>query len=65
MAGKQGFASMNKKKQAEIASKGGKAAHLQGKAHEFTHDEAKHAGRKGGIASGKARSVKKEKVRSK
>jgi len=35
-------------KQREIASKGGKAAHAQGRAHEFTPDEARTAGRKGG-----------------
>ncbi|MCL2447315.1 MAG: stress-induced protein [Polyangiaceae bacterium] len=35
-------------KQREIASKGGKAAHAQGRAHEFTPDEARVAGRKGG-----------------
>jgi general stress protein YciG len=34
-----------------IASKGGKAAHAQGTAHEFTPEEARLAGRKGGIAS--------------
>ncbi|MGH7295981.1 MAG: KGG domain-containing protein [Polyangiaceae bacterium] len=44
----RGFASMNLNKQREIASKGGKAAHAQGRAHEFTSDEARSAGRKGG-----------------
>lgn len=44
----RGFASMDPEKQREIASKGGKAAHLQGRAHEFTSDEAREAGRKGG-----------------
>jgi hypothetical protein len=34
-----------------LASKGGKAAHEQGTAHEFTSDEAKAAGRLGGMAS--------------
>jgi general stress protein YciG len=44
----RGFASMDASKQREIASKGGKAAHAQGRAHEFTPDEARTAGRKGG-----------------
>ena len=44
----RGFASMDLGKQREIASKGGKAAHAQGRAHEFTADEARVAGRKGG-----------------
>ena len=46
----RGFASMDTGKQREIASKGGKAAHAQGRAHEFTPDEARVAGRKGGEA---------------
>ncbi len=44
----RGFASMNLEKQREIARKGGKAAHEKGTAHEFTADEARAAGRKGG-----------------
>src|SRR5437764_3120542 len=44
----RGFASMNREKQREIARKGGKAAHEKGTAHEFTTDEARAAGRKGG-----------------
>jgi general stress protein YciG len=44
----RGFASMDPAKQREIASKGGKAAHAQGRAHEFNTDEARSAGRKGG-----------------
>jgi uncharacterized protein len=44
----RGFASMDHGKQREIASKGGRAAHAQGRAHEFTADEARTAGRKGG-----------------
>jgi general stress protein YciG len=65
-------------KQREIASKGGKAAHEQGKAHEFTSDEARAAGRKGGEmvsrdrahmaaigrAGGQARGRKRLEVRS-
>ena len=48
---KRGFASMDEDKQREIASKGGKAAHEKGTAHEFTSAEAREAGRKGGEAS--------------
>lgn len=47
---KRGFASMDAAKQKEIASKGGRAAHAKGTAHEFTSDEARVAGRKGGEA---------------
>jgi uncharacterized protein len=47
---KRGFASMDAAKQREIASKGGRAAHSKGTAHEFTSDEARVAGRKGGEA---------------
>ena len=47
---KRGFASMDTSKQREIASKGGRAAHAKGTAHEFTSDEARVAGRKGGEA---------------
>src|SRR5271165_1150158 len=44
----RGFASMSAERQREIARKGGKAAHERGTAHEFTPDEARVAGRKGG-----------------
>jgi uncharacterized protein len=47
----RGFASMDRTKQREIASKGGKAAHLKGTAHEWSGEEAREAGRKGGMAS--------------
>jgi general stress protein YciG len=47
----RGFASMDRAKQREIASKGGKAAHQKGSAHEWTSEEAREAGRKGGMAS--------------
>ena len=46
----RGFAAMDEDKQREIASKGGRAAHQKGTAHEFTSDEAREAGRKGGQA---------------
>jgi uncharacterized protein len=44
----RGFGSMDDERQREISSKGGHAAHEKGAAHEFTPDEAKQAGRKGG-----------------
>ena len=47
----RGFASMDPEKQRRIASKGGKAAHAKGRAHEWTVEEAREAGRKGGSAS--------------
>lgn len=46
----RGFASMDTGKQREIASKGGRAAHAKGTAHEFDSNEARAAGRKGGMA---------------
>ena len=48
---RRGFASMSPDKQREIASKGGRAAHEKGTAHEWTPDEARNAGRKGGQIS--------------
>lgn len=39
---------MSEEKQRAIASKGGKAAHAKGTAHEFTSEEARVAGQKGG-----------------
>ncbi len=42
---------MSPEKQREIASKGGRAAHEKGTAHEWTADEARNAGRKGGQVS--------------
>ena len=51
MAGnsRRGFALMDPERQREIARKGGKAAHEKGTAHQFTPDEAREAGRKGGM----------------
>lgn len=46
----RGFAAMDRAKVSEIASKGGKAAHAAGTAHQFTSDEARAAGKKGGVA---------------
>ncbi len=48
---KRGFASMDPEKRREIASKGGRAAHEKGTAHEWTSEEARSAGRKGGEIS--------------
>jgi uncharacterized protein len=47
----RGFASMDPARVSEIASMGGKAAHQQGVAHEWTPEEARRAGRKGGQSS--------------
>lgn len=48
---KRGFASMEPEKQRKIASMGGKAGHAKGTAHEWTVEEARIAGRKGGQVS--------------
>lgn len=61
---KVGFAAMDPKKVSEIASKGGKAAHRAGTAHEFTPEEAREAGRRGGYAVHAKREAE-EKARSK
>lgn len=47
----RGFGRMASSRQREIASKGGKAAHAKGKAHVFTSEEARAAGRLGGLAT--------------
>ena|ERR1700733_13462834 len=54
-----GFAGMERQKQREIARKGGMAAHQLGKAHEFTSEEARNAGRKGGqrVSSNRAHMI--------
>ncbi|HZV98235.1 MAG TPA: KGG domain-containing protein [Methylophilaceae bacterium] len=51
----RGFASMDEKKQREIASKGGHAAHSKGTAHQFSPQEASEAGRKGGQSKSKGK----------
>jgi general stress protein YciG len=51
----RGFASMDQHKRREIASKGGRAAHLKGRAHEWTCEEAREAGRKGAMAGHRKR----------
>lgn len=50
----RGFAGMDDDKQREIASEGGRAAHERGTAHEFTPEEARDAGRKGGESRGQS-----------
>jgi uncharacterized protein len=50
---------MERARQREIASKGGKAAHQKGTAHEWTSEEARDAGRKGGLASHRRRREQK------
>ena len=51
----RGFAGMDRERQRQISSQGGKAAHQKGTAHEWTSEEARDAGRKGGIASHRRR----------
>lgn len=59
----RGFASMNKDRQREIASLGGRAAHKKGTAHEWTSDEARLAGKKGGsVSRGRNRREKEKKI---
>lgn len=53
----RGFAAMDRRRVSEIASKGGKAAHAAGTAHKFTTEEAKAAGKKGGLAPRRKRST--------
>lgn len=47
----RGFAAMDPEQQRRIASEGGKASHASGRGHRFTPEEARAAGRKGGMAS--------------
>lgn len=58
MPGRQGFASMDKDKQRELASKGGTNAHKLGRAHQWTIEEARAAGSKGGKNSHKNRKLR-------
>ena len=60
---KRGFAAMDPELQRQIAREGGRAAHQKGTAHEFTSEEARIAGRKGGEASGGNRANKKKEER--
>lgn len=54
---KRGFALMTPEARSRIASLGGKAAHAKGRAHQYTSEEAKIAGKKGGKNSWKKRKV--------
>ena len=56
----RGFAAMDIEKQKEIARKGGRAAHQQGVAHEWSSQEAREAGKKGGQARGKQNQGREE-----
>jgi uncharacterized protein len=47
---RRGFASMDPETQRRIASEGGKASHKSGRGHRFSPEEARAAGRKGGLA---------------
>jgi general stress protein YciG len=61
---RRGFASMDRGKQREIASRGGRAAHQKGTAHEFSPEEAAEAGRKGGRARSLAQGRGEEEVQN-
>jgi general stress protein YciG len=52
---KRGFAAMDPNLVRDLARKGGVAAHRAGTAHEFSAEEARVAGRKGGLATHGAR----------
>ena len=56
----RGFSSMDKDKQRDIASKGGRVAHELGVAHEWTSEEARKAGRRGGQVAAANRKPKAE-----
>ena len=58
----RGFAGMDKERQRQISSQGGKAAHQKGTAHEFDSEEAREAGRKGGLVSGGRRRAREATV---
>jgi len=57
---RRGFAVIDPERRREISSRGGKAAHATGHAHKFTQEQAREAGRKGGMAS--RRAVRKKNV---
>ena len=52
---RRGFAAMDAETQRRIASQGGRASHESGRGHRFSADEARDAGRKGGLVSRKNR----------
>jgi general stress protein YciG len=55
---RRGFAAMDPRLVSELATRGGRAAHRAGTAHEFTSEEARIAGRKGGMATHAKRRAK-------
>lgn len=55
----KGFRVMDREKQREICSKGGKAAHALGVAHEWNSEEAAEAGKIGGRVSRKREYIKR------
>ncbi len=54
---RRGFAAMSPETQRRIASEGGKASHASGRGHRFSADEARDAGRKGGLVSRRGKST--------
>ena len=54
---RRGFAAMSPETQRRIASEGGKASHASGRGHRFSADEARDAGRKGGLVSRRGKTV--------
>ena len=60
----RGFAGMDPERQRQISSQGGKAAHQKGTAHEFDSEEAREAGRKGGMVSGGRRRAREQTQRA-
>ena len=59
---RRGFASMSEDKRREIAGRGGKAAQAAGRGHRFTEQEAREAGRKGGLARRRGRRIDKDRL---
>lgn len=62
MQKKRGFAAMDPEKQRQLASLGGKASHKKGTGHEWTSEQAREAGRRGGVASGHVRNARKKRI---
>lgn len=54
---RRGFAAMSPETQRRIASEGGKASHASGRGHRFSTDEARDAGRKGGLVSRRGKTI--------
>lgn len=57
---KRGYALVDPERRREIARKGGIAAHQRGTAHEFTSEEGKAAGKKGGAVMAARRRAARE-----